>query len=62
MRCWTPTELQSLLHLNGFDSVAYFGAYDPAVVPGVTDRLVAVAQNSKLRPNRRCTRRPPALS
>ena len=45
MRCWTPTELQSLLRLNGFGSVAYFGAYDPSVVPGETDRLVAVAQN-----------------
>ena len=27
-------------------SVAYFGAYDPALAPGVTDRLVAVAQLS----------------
>lgn len=48
MRCWTPTELDTLLRLNGFASVLYFGAYDPAVVPGDTDRLVAVAQ--KLRP------------
>ena len=47
MRCWTHTELQSLLSLNGFGSVSYFGAYDPAVAPGVTDRLVAVAQLSK---------------
>jgi SAM-dependent methyltransferase len=46
MRCWTPVELQSLLRLNGFGSVAYFGAYDPALAPGVTDRLVAVAQVS----------------
>jgi SAM-dependent methyltransferase len=46
MRCWTSTELQSLLHSNGFGSVAYFGAYDPSVAPGVIDRLVAVAQNS----------------
>ena len=44
MRCWTPAELQSLLHLNGFSSVRCFGAYDPAVGPGETDRLVAVAQ------------------
>jgi hypothetical protein len=44
MRCWTRDELQSLLHLNGFGSVAYFGAYDPAVGPGDTDRLVSVAQ------------------
>jgi hypothetical protein len=30
----------------GFDSVAHFGAYDPAVHAGATDRLVAVAQLS----------------
>jgi SAM-dependent methyltransferase len=46
MRCWTPAELQLLLRLNGFGSVVYFGAYDPALAPGVTDRLVAVAQLS----------------
>lgn len=46
MRCWTFAELQSLLRLNGFGSVASFGAYDPAVAPGVADRLVAVAQLS----------------
>jgi SAM-dependent methyltransferase len=49
MRCWTSTELQSLLHLNGLGSAVYFGAYDPAVVPGVTDRLVAVAHSSRPR-------------
>jgi SAM-dependent methyltransferase len=47
MRCWTPAELQSLLRLNGFGSVAHFGAYDPAVAPGATDRLVTVAQISE---------------
>jgi len=46
MRCWMPAELESLLRLNGFGSVAYFGAYDPAVGQGATDRLVAVAQRS----------------
>ena len=46
MRCWTLDELQSLLHRNGFNSVAYFGAYDSAVAPGATDRLVAVARRS----------------
>jgi len=46
MRCWTPIELHSLLRLNGFDSIAYFGAYDPAVAQGATDRLVAVARHS----------------
>jgi SAM-dependent methyltransferase len=44
MRCWTPDELQSQLRSNGFGSVAYFGAYDPMVAPGTTDRLVAVAR------------------
>ena len=44
MRCWTVTELRSALTRRGFGSVVYFGAYDPAVAPGVTDRLVAVAQ------------------
>ena len=47
MRCWTPMELQSLLLLSGFGSVACYGAYDPVVAPGDTDRLVAVAQNLK---------------
>jgi SAM-dependent methyltransferase len=45
MRCWTSAELHSLLSLNGFGSVSYFGAYDPAVALGDTDRLVAVAQS-----------------
>ena len=31
MRCWTRTELESVLERGGFGSVAYFGAYDPAV-------------------------------
>jgi hypothetical protein len=44
MRCWTTAELELLLNLNGFGSVAYFGAYDSVVAPGSTDRLVAVAQ------------------
>jgi SAM-dependent methyltransferase len=46
MRCWTHDELQSALGLAGFDRVVYFGAYDAAVAPGRTDRLVAVAQRS----------------
>src|SRR5262245_40633367 len=45
MRCWTVAELESLFNLNGFGSVAYFGAYDPTVAAGSTDRLVAVAQH-----------------
>jgi SAM-dependent methyltransferase len=46
MRCWTRSELESVFVRGGFGSVAYFGAYDPAVQPGATDRLVAVAQLS----------------
>jgi hypothetical protein len=47
MRCWTPDELQWLLRRNGFESIAYFGAYDPAVGQGATDRLVAIAQRMR---------------
>ena len=46
LRCWTRTELESGFERSGFGSVAYFGAYDPAVHAGETDRLVAVAQLS----------------
>ena len=44
MRCWTRTELESIFERARFGSVAYFGAYDPAIHAGATDRLVAVAQ------------------
>jgi len=47
MRCWTREELESGLERAGFGEVAYFGAYDPAVGVGGTDRLVAVAQLSQ---------------
>ena len=46
MRCWTRSELESVFVRDGFGSVAYFGAYDPTVHAGATDRLVAVAQVS----------------
>jgi SAM-dependent methyltransferase len=46
MRCWTKSALESGLARAGFGSVAYFGAYDPTVCAGATDRLVAVAQLS----------------
>jgi SAM-dependent methyltransferase len=46
MRCWTKSELESILARVGFGSVAYFGAYDLTVRAGATDRLVAVAQLS----------------
>ena len=44
MRCWTTDELQTAFQRHGFDAVDYFGAYDAAVAPGATDRLVAVAR------------------
>jgi SAM-dependent methyltransferase len=44
MKCWTMAELESLLDLNGFGLVSTCGAYDPAIGPGATDRLVVVAQ------------------
>jgi hypothetical protein len=47
MRCWTREELECGLATGGFDSVAYFGAYDAAVEVGSTDRVVVVAQLSQ---------------
>jgi hypothetical protein len=43
-RCWTSDELDSNLRAAGFDGIAYFGAYDPAIAPGSADRLISVAQ------------------
>ena len=43
MRCWTRKELDAGFERGGFGSVEYFGAYDPTVHAGATDRLVAVA-------------------
>lgn len=44
MRCWEKEELKTLLCRHGFERVSCFGAYDPRVAVGATDRLVAVAQ------------------
>jgi SAM-dependent methyltransferase len=44
MRCWTRDELQSALNLAGFGAATFFGAYDPDVEAGSTDRLVLVAR------------------
>jgi len=44
MRCWTRGELESHLERAGFGAIAYFGAYDPEIHIGATDRLVVVAQ------------------
>jgi SAM-dependent methyltransferase len=49
MQCWTHGELESSLTRNGFGTIAYFGAYDAAVPPGSTDRLVAISQLSETR-------------
>ena len=46
MRCWTRRELESAFARSGFGAVSYFGAYDPAVPGGTTDRLIVVAQLS----------------
>jgi SAM-dependent methyltransferase len=48
MRCWDRRELSAALARHGFGSIAYFGAYDPHIEAGATDRLVAVAQVSGL--------------
>jgi SAM-dependent methyltransferase len=53
MRCWTRTELESVFERAGFEAVTYFGAYDPAIRAGATDRLVAVAQVSDVHPAER---------
>jgi SAM-dependent methyltransferase len=47
MRCWTLEELRGSLRRSGFDRVAYFGAYDPGVESGATDRVIAVAQRGE---------------
>jgi SAM-dependent methyltransferase len=44
MRCWQTDALNALLLRNGFENVSYFGAYDPGVAAGATDRLVVVTQ------------------
>jgi SAM-dependent methyltransferase len=44
MRCWDRAELDMLLARHGFGRVSYFGAYDPEIAVGATDRLVVVAQ------------------
>jgi SAM-dependent methyltransferase len=44
MRCWERAELDVLLAGHGFGKVSFFGAYDPDIATGATDRLVVVAQ------------------
>lgn len=44
MRCWDQAELDGMLARHGFRILSRFGAYDPGVPTGETDRLVIVAQ------------------
>lgn len=44
MRCWERAELNGILARHGFGEISCFGAYDPSVAVGATDRIVAVAQ------------------
>jgi SAM-dependent methyltransferase len=48
MRCWQREELDTLFVRYGLGDVQYFGAYDPAIELGATDRIVAVTQKSGL--------------
>jgi SAM-dependent methyltransferase len=54
MRCWQKEELDELLARHDFGRVSWFGAYDPDIAFGATDRLVVVAQRCGAeRPNTR---------
>ena len=44
MRCWEKEELNILLARHHLGELSCFGAYDPEVAVGATDRLVVVAQ------------------
>jgi SAM-dependent methyltransferase len=46
MRCWEKAELNTLLARHRFGELSCFGAYDPDVAAGATDRLVVVAQRT----------------
>jgi SAM-dependent methyltransferase len=46
MRCWERDELNILLARHHFGNLSCFGAYDPGVPAGATDRLVVVAQRA----------------
>jgi len=50
MRCWERSELESLLDRHGFARLSFYGAYDPDVPCGATDRLVLVAQRGDVIP------------
>jgi SAM-dependent methyltransferase len=44
MRCWERDELTNMLARHGFATLSCFGAYDPGVAAGATDRLVVVGK------------------
>jgi SAM-dependent methyltransferase len=44
MRCWMRDEVHLHLRARGFTSIDWFGAYDPAIRPGSTDRIVVIGQ------------------
>ena len=46
MQCWTRDELDERLAASGFLPSTCFGAFNPEVVAGTTDRLIAVAQRN----------------
>jgi SAM-dependent methyltransferase len=58
MRCWERDELGSLLAQHGFANVSWFGAYDPGIRIGATDRIVALTNLLEMGPNHiACSRR-----
>lgn len=54
MRCWERAELETLLARHGFGRASWFGAYDPDIRVGATDRLVVVAQRGRPTRDRPC--------
>ena len=44
MRCWLRDEVHLHLRARGFTAIDWFGAYDPAVMAGSTDRVVVIGQ------------------
>jgi len=50
MRCWERDELDILFARHHFGELSFFGAYDPDVPAGATDRLVVVAQRASTAP------------